>query len=144
MRVQYATVTEVNTLFIIFISPNTSARLCLEIINSLISLISNVNFVHNVFGGGGGVIKMDCKSQGDHNSFPFPYFPSLPFPPFPFPSNPPFPFPLMGSGGITPGKFFQMTDARIGEFQLILDIKSIYECTIDFMPGTFKFSGILL
>ena len=44
MTVQYATVTEVNTLFIIFISPNTSARLCLEIINSLI-------------------IKLNCKRQ---------------------------------------------------------------------------------
>ena len=56
MRVQYATVTEVNTLFIIFISPNTSTRLSLERRNSLISLIANVNFVHNVdLGGRGGV-----------------------------------------------------------------------------------------
>jgi hypothetical protein len=56
MTVQYATVTEVNTLFIIFISSNTSARLSLERLNSRISLFANVNFVHNVdLGGRGGV-----------------------------------------------------------------------------------------
>ena len=45
MTVQYATVTEVNTLFIIFINPSTSARLSLERSNSLINLFANVNFV---------------------------------------------------------------------------------------------------
>ena len=56
MTVQYATITEVNTLFIIFINPSTSARLSLERSNSLINLFANVNFVHNVdLGGRGGV-----------------------------------------------------------------------------------------
>ena len=56
MTVQYATITEVNTLFIIFINPSTSARLSLERSNSLINLFANVNFVRNVdLGGRGGV-----------------------------------------------------------------------------------------
>ena len=109
MRVQYATVTEVNTLFIILISPNASARLCLERINSLISLIANVNFVHNVDLWWTRWRKWIVKVRG--TIIPFPSLTSLPFL---FPSissfsllfQPSFPLPFNGVPGYNPQKIF--------------------------------------